>query len=283
MAIKAITVNTPAEAEPHITAFDDASINLMKMNGYNYPIGKALEFEKVSDTKIKIKQGIIALQGRYLVVDADGFEIDVPSCPAGMNRKDLLTLKFDNTNITTPFTFEITVGTATTGTALAPALVTETQFAGLTESVFRMNLAYITFENAVLTTISTIQRPIYIENVDKWQLLKTLTPNKGYVSISTVTESGGERAYPVPFSKYKIVAESDSTTYPTKITTFCSADDFASSEKTEFVGAYLNTNFASYVILYMIKTVNIIYLRTGTIIINNTNRSEHYTIRVYGC
>lgn len=282
MAIKAITVNTPAEAEPHITAFDDASINLMKMNGYNYPIGKALEFIKVSNTKIKIKQGIIALQGRYLVVDSDGFEIDVPSCPAGMNRKDLLTLKFDNTNITTPFTFKITVGTATTGTALAPALVTETQFTGLTESVFSMNLAYITFASAVLTTISTIQRPIYIENGDKWQLLKTLTPDTDYASISTVTESGGERAYPVPFKKYKIVIESENSTYKDKFQEFLTAEDFG-IEHREFSGAFYDNATNTLATILTKLDAGIFYLKSEHIIINKNIRDSIYVIRVYGC
>lgn len=283
MAIKAITVNTPAEAEPHITAFDEASINLMKMNGYNYPIGKALEFEKVSDTKIKIKQGIIALQGRYLVVDADGFEIDVPSCPAGMNRKDLLTLKFDNTNITTPFTFEVTVGTATTGTALAPALVTETQFTGLTESVFSMNLAYITFANAVLTAISTIQRPIYIENGDKWQLIKTIPGTATYVSISSVLESGTDRLYPVPFTRFKFVIESNNASFTFALSQIFSTEDFKTDVKFERIGGYQASSLYTSAAIFKKLENGKLYASLSSVVNNGTDATAQSFISVYGC
>lgn len=128
MAQKAITIYTPATAEPHIMAEDDAQLHRGIFGGSGILMAdNNLALTKVDDNTVRMQSGVFSNQGYILVVQG-GTTIDlaIDNGTAGAYRHDLVVAHFIRGGGTTPdsHVFEVVKGVeaSTAATAADPTL-----------------------------------------------------------------------------------------------------------------------------------------------------------------
>lgn len=121
MGMKAITIYTPATAEPHIYAEDDAQVHraLIGSSGITLADSK-LACTVLNANTVRIASGLYSMQGYLLsVVSGTYQDLTVDSGSAGAYRHDLVIADFVRGSGSTAdaFTFQIVKGTNATSEA----------------------------------------------------------------------------------------------------------------------------------------------------------------------
>lgn len=128
MALKGITVNTEASAEPHIYAEDDAAIyqSIWGSDGV-FNIGSCLAATVLSNNKVRIADGVACIGGHICRQPYAEYEdMKITNGTSRMNRNDIIVARFKTTGTggIDTFTLAVVQGTAAT-TASDPAVTQE--------------------------------------------------------------------------------------------------------------------------------------------------------------
>lgn len=131
--LKALNINTPPEAEPHIYAEDDAAIYQAIFGGDGVStIGQACKATVLSNNKVRIADGVICVGGHIARIPYGEYEdCEIMNGQSGKNRNDIIVAKFETTGTggIDTMTCEVIQGTAGE-TAVDPELTQDDIYAG---------------------------------------------------------------------------------------------------------------------------------------------------------
>lgn len=127
MSFHAITVNTPATAEAHITAEDDAAIYQAVFGGdCVFDIGSKLNATILSNNKVRIGDGVICVGGHIGRNKYGDYEdLTIANGVSGKKRNDLIVARFSTTGAGGIDTFTLAVKQGTAGTTATDPAVTQ--------------------------------------------------------------------------------------------------------------------------------------------------------------
>lgn len=170
MGMKAITIYTPATAEPHIYAEDDAQVHraLIGSSGITLADSK-LACSVLNANTVRIASGLYSMQGYLLsVVSGTYQDLTVDSGSAGAYRHDLVIADFVRGSGSTAdaFTFQILKGTNATSEAGAadPTIIQEDLTGETVSGVHRQEVLYRLLISGTDTPVVERVAP-YIGNV----------------------------------------------------------------------------------------------------------------------
>lgn len=97
--LKALNINTPPEAEPHIYAEDDAAIYKTIFGGDGVStIGQACKATVLSNNKVRIADGVLCVDGHMARIPYGEYEdCEIMNGQSGKNRNDIIVAKFETT------------------------------------------------------------------------------------------------------------------------------------------------------------------------------------------
>ena len=131
--LKALNINTPPEAEPHIYAEDDAAIYKAIFGGDGVStIGQACKATVLSNNKVRIADGVLCVDGHMARIQYGEYEdCEIMNGQSGKNRNDIIVAKFETTGTggIDTMTCEVIQGTAGE-TAVDPELTQDDIYAG---------------------------------------------------------------------------------------------------------------------------------------------------------
>lgn len=131
--LKALNINTPPEAEPHIYAEDDAAIYKAIFGGDGVStIGQACKATVLSNNKVRIADGVLCVDGHMARIPYGEYEdCEIMNGQSGRNRNDIIVAKFETTGTggIDTMTCEVIQGTAGE-TAVDPELTQDDIYAG---------------------------------------------------------------------------------------------------------------------------------------------------------
>ena len=131
--LKALNINTPPEAEPHIYAEDDAAIYKTIFGGDGVStIGQACKATVLSNNKVRIADGVLCVDGHMARIPYGEYEdCEIMNGQSGKNRNDIIVAKFETTGTggIDTMTCEAIQGTAGE-TAVDPELTQDDIYAG---------------------------------------------------------------------------------------------------------------------------------------------------------
>lgn len=131
--LKALNINTPPEAEPHIYAEDDAAIYKAIFGGDGVStIGQACKATVLSNNKVRIANGVLCVDGHMARIPYGEYEdCEIMNGQPGKNRNDIIVAKFETTGTggIDTMTCEVIQGTAGE-TAVDPELTQDDIYAG---------------------------------------------------------------------------------------------------------------------------------------------------------
>lgn len=131
--LKALNINTPPEAEPHIYAEDDATIYKAIFGGDGVStIGQACKATVLSNNKVRIADGVLCVDGHMARIPYGEYEdCEIMNGQSGKNRNDIIVAKFETTGTggIDTMTCEVIRGTAGE-TAVDPELTQDDIYAG---------------------------------------------------------------------------------------------------------------------------------------------------------
>ena len=131
--LKALNINTPPEAEPHIYAEDDATIYKAVFGGDGVStIGQACKATVLSNNKVRIADGVLCVEGHMARIPYGEYEdCEIMNGQSGKNRNDIIVAKFETTGTggIDTMTCEVIQGTAGE-TAVDPELTQDDIYAG---------------------------------------------------------------------------------------------------------------------------------------------------------
>ena len=131
--LKALNINTPPEAEPHIYAEDDATIYKAIFGGDGVStIGQACKATVLSNNKVRIADGVLCVDGYMARIPYGEYEdCEIMNGQSGKNRNDIIVAKFETTGTggIDTMTCEVIRGTAGE-TAVDPELAQDDIYAG---------------------------------------------------------------------------------------------------------------------------------------------------------
>ena len=131
--LKALNINTPPEAEPHIYAEDDAAIYKAIFGGDGVStIGQACKATVLSNNKVRIADGVLCVDGHMARIPYGEYkDCEIMNGQSGKNRNDIIVAKFETTGTggIDTMTCEAIQGTAGE-TAVDPELTQDDIYAG---------------------------------------------------------------------------------------------------------------------------------------------------------
>lgn len=131
--LKALNINTPPEAEPHIYAEDDAATYKAIFGGDGVStIGQACKATVLSNNKVRIADGVLCVDGHMARIPYGEYEdCEIMNGQSGKNRNDIIVAKFETTGTggIDTMTCEVIQGTAGE-TAVDPELTQDDIYAG---------------------------------------------------------------------------------------------------------------------------------------------------------
>lgn len=97
--LKALNINTPPEAEPHIYAEDDAAIYKAIFGGDGVStIGQACKATVLSNNKVRIADGVLCVDGHMARIPYGEYEdCEIMNGQSGKSRNDIIVAKFETT------------------------------------------------------------------------------------------------------------------------------------------------------------------------------------------
>lgn len=154
MSQKAVTIYTPASADPHITADDDAFIYDSLLGNQSGILG-SLTCEKVDDNTVRLSGGGASNQGYIIRIPVgESEDLTITSGGAGTKRYDLIVAEFikGGGDVADTHLFKVVTGTASTSPS-DPALITSA--INNTGDINQVALFRVVLDG---TTISTIEQ-----------------------------------------------------------------------------------------------------------------------------
>lgn len=153
---KAITINTPASADAHITADDDAFIHHALLGEKSGILG-SLTCEKSGDNVVVLRGGGASNRGYVLYVpNGESESLTIVSGTQGLSRHDLVVAQFTRGTSDTADELIFTVVTGTPGTAPEdPQLITSDLLSA--GDVNQVALFRITIDGTVLTAVEKLE------------------------------------------------------------------------------------------------------------------------------
>ena len=131
--LKALNINTPPEAEPHIYAEDDAAIYKAIFGGDGVStIRQACKATVLSNNKVRIADGVLCVDGHMARIPYGEYEdCEIMNGQSEKNRNDIIVAKFETTGTggIDTMTCEVIQGTAGK-TAVDPELTQDDIYAG---------------------------------------------------------------------------------------------------------------------------------------------------------
>ena len=131
--LKALNINTPPEAEPHIYAEDDAAIYKAIFGGDGVStIGQVCKATVLSNNKVRIADGVLCVDGHMARIPYGEYEdCEIMNGQSGKSRNDIIVAKFETTGTggIDTMTCEVIRGTAGE-TAVDPELTQDDIYAG---------------------------------------------------------------------------------------------------------------------------------------------------------
>lgn len=131
--LRALNINTPPEAGPHIYAEDDAAIYKAIFGGDGVStIGQACKATVLSNNKVRIADGVLCVDGHMARIPYGEYEdCEIMNGQSGKNRNDIIVAKFETTGTggIDTMTCEVIQGTAGE-TAVDPELTQDDIYAG---------------------------------------------------------------------------------------------------------------------------------------------------------
>lgn len=131
--LKALNINTPPAAEPHIYAEDDAAIYKAIFGGDGVStIRQACKATVLSNNKVRIADGVLCVDGHMARIPYGEYEdCEIMNGQSGKNRNDIIVAKFETTGTggIDTMTCEVIQGTAGE-TAVDPELTQDDIYAG---------------------------------------------------------------------------------------------------------------------------------------------------------
>lgn len=124
--LKGININTPPEADAHITAEDDAAIyqSMFGEDGVSM-VGQECKATVLTNNKVRIADGVICVGGHFARIPYGAYEdCEISNGQSGKKRNDIIVAKFETTGNggTDTFKCEVREGTAGT-TATDPKII----------------------------------------------------------------------------------------------------------------------------------------------------------------
>ena len=133
VGLKALNINTPPEAEPHIYAEDDAAIYKAIFGGDGVStIGQACKATVLSNNKVRIADGVLCVDGHMARIPYGEYEdCEIMNGQSGKDRNYIIVAKFETTGTggIDTMTCEVIQGTAGE-TAVDPELTQDDIYAG---------------------------------------------------------------------------------------------------------------------------------------------------------
>lgn len=157
MGLKGITMNTAAEAEPHIYAEDDAAI-YQAMFGEDgvLTLGQQFAATVLSNNKVRVADGILCVGGHIARTPYGEYDdVEIANGQSGVNRNDIIVAKIVTTGsggIDT-ISLEVKQGTAAS-TATDPALTQEDIYQG--GKIREYPLYRVVIEGLSITAVETL-------------------------------------------------------------------------------------------------------------------------------
>lgn len=98
-----MNIITGKTGSPHVTAQQDREINTAIFGDGNYvlSVGQKFEYEQPSSNTVRIKDGMLVMQGCAASIDAGGYEdLTIANGTQGMGRIDLICAKYEKESST---------------------------------------------------------------------------------------------------------------------------------------------------------------------------------------
>lgn len=155
MGQKAITINTPASADAHITADDDAFIHHALLGEKSGILG-SLICERVGDNAVRLTGGGASNRGYVLYIpNGESEDLTVVSGTQGLSRHDLVVAQFTRGTSDTAdeLIFTIVTGSASSEPA-DPTLVTSDLLSA--GDINQVALFRIIINGTALTSVETV-------------------------------------------------------------------------------------------------------------------------------
>ena len=197
MGFKALTVNTAAEAAGHIYAEDDAAIFQSMFGGDGVlNIGNCLKSTVISNNKVRISDGVLSVGGHIgRLSHADYQDMTIENGATGYNRNDIIYARFLTSGNVDSFILAVKKGTATTGTAMDPALVQGNLYEGAVERdypLYRVKLSGLSIASVdqLFTVIPTIPDLKAQMAKDKAEINQSLNKiNEGMIKFKKIPKT----------------------------------------------------------------------------------------------
>lgn len=145
--------------EEHIHSADQGSFNASFFGGGEFVMeaGNQLEASIMDNNTVRILDGDLLMQGRHIRIDVDTYEdITITTGTAGVNRNDLIVMRYSKDTSTDIETAELVVikGAETEGTASDPEYTSGDILSGATFN--QMPLYRVKVEGVVLTAVEPL-------------------------------------------------------------------------------------------------------------------------------
>lgn len=149
---------TSAQGEAHVTPVQDSLWHraMVGIESCVFTQGNNLGLQVMSNTKVRIKDGVGMVQGRFFCIDPNTYdEVSIDSGAQGMNRIDLICAKItQNQNGTQSFSWEVIKGTSTDSTPTVPTCTEGDLDDG--DAVGRMAFATVTLTGINITATEIV-------------------------------------------------------------------------------------------------------------------------------
>lgn len=154
-----MNIITGYRGEPHITAQEDRDINLGIVGNslndvYVLDVGQKLEAEIVTANEIRIRDGILVMQGCAASIDYGAYDsLELSNGALGMKRIDIIAAQYEKDNDTSVETVSLVVveGTPDAADPLPPALTGGDLQGG--DTLIQMPLYYVNIDGVSIDSI----------------------------------------------------------------------------------------------------------------------------------
>lgn len=158
MATGKPTIITAVGSTAHVTDIDQQAINRSMLGNGNYVfshLGNALEAVIASNNEIVIKDGVFCCAGIYgRLKPGETNSVDIENGTSGMNRNDLICLRFSRTGSIGEYDWVVLKGEAVNGTAKDPAYTVGDTLNG--DTVVDFPMFRVSIEGLSIKTVTTL-------------------------------------------------------------------------------------------------------------------------------
>ena len=154
-----MNIITGYRAEPHITAQEDRDINLglvgkSTTNLYVLDVGQKLEADIVSANEIRIRDGVLVMQGCAASIDYGSYDsLTISNGSQGMERIDVIAAQYERDGDTNVESVSLVVieGTPAASDPVAPSLTSGSIQGG--DSLVQMPLYYVNLDGVSIDSV----------------------------------------------------------------------------------------------------------------------------------